>query len=122
MAVEISTEVPEMAVVETAAVAVIVEAVAEEISTEVPEMAAVETAAVAVIVETVAEGTSIEALEKEEILVVESEENSLIGRIVEQSRKRIISVSQGVKEQDMPIIMPQNQLFLVNLIEIVMIK
>ena len=122
VAEEISIEVPEMAAVETAAVAVTAETVAEEISTEGPEMAAVETAAVAVTAETVAEETSIEVLEKEEILAVESEENSLIGMIVEQSRKRIISVSQGVKEQDMPIIMPQSQLFLVNLIEIVMIK
>ena len=66
---------------------------------------------------------SIEALEIEETVEVEeSEENSLTVTIIEKSRKRIISVNQGAKEQVMLTTTHQNLLFHVNLDEIVMIK
>jgi hypothetical protein len=105
-AVEISIEAPETVVAET---------VVEEISIEAPETEAAEMVAVEISIETP------EAVAAETV-VVEREENSLAVMMTELSQKRIISANQRVKEQDTPTITHQNQLFHVNLIEIVMIK
>jgi len=124
--VEISTEVQEteeMEAVETVAVEISIEApetvvaetVVEEISIEAPETEAAEMVAVEISIETP------EAVAAETV-VVEREENSLAVMMTELSQKRIISANQRVKEQDTPTITHQNQLFHVNLIEIVMIK
>jgi len=106
VAVEISIEVPE-----------IEETVVVETSTEVPEIEETE-AAEMVVVE-----ISIETPEAAaETVVVEREEITLAVMMTELSQERIISANQRVKEQDTPTTMHQNQLFHVNLIEIVMIK
>jgi hypothetical protein len=105
-AVEILIEAPETVVAET---------VVEEISIEAPETEAAEMVAVEISIETP------EAVAAETV-VVEREENSLAVMMTELSQKRIISANQRVKEQDTPTITRQNQLFHVNLIEIVMIK
>ena len=111
VAVETSTEVLEIEETEA------VEMVAVETSTEVPEIEETE-AAEMVVVE-----ISIETPEAAaETVVVEREEISLAVMMTELSQERIISANQRVKEQDTPTTMHQNQLFHVNLIEIVMIK
>ena len=109
VAVETSTEVPEIEETEAAGTVVV------EISIETPEAAVAETVVVEISIETP------EAVAAETV-VVEREENSLAVMMTELSQKRIISANQRVKEQDTPTTMHQNQLFHVNLIEIVMIK
>jgi len=103
--VGISTEAPEMVVAETVAVG---------ISIEAPETVAAETVVVEISIETPEAAA--------ETVVVEREEISLAVMMTELSQERIISANQRVKEQDTPTITHQNQLFHVNLIEIVMIK